>query len=648
MGFNEYPYTDLHEMNLDWILKKVKEMIAKWDTTKNAWNALKEFVETYFEDLDVQQEINNKLDEMAAGGELAELMQPYIDEKLPLVVAEQIADVVALQIGTVVAAQLPGVVSDQLPEIAAEAAAEAAAAEVGNWLEDHVDPDTGYVIDDSLTISLAAADAKATGKVRNEFEQLSITGVMNLQGDWVRGYTNTTSGVIETNQNWRVTHANWLSFTQDVTLTIDDGYSYNAIDSNLNLLTGTTINPLTIPAGTAFRVNLRRRTEDTSVPADVAAYAAAMKVTTIVNSINGRLSTCEALLDTSQLARSVISTGTDLNDVMDSGIYTTTYSGVHAHDPVGTNHRRTLIVHKKSDDVTFGQVMIDRDGGNIYVRAYADDTWRDWHSMFDVLSERIQNERYRPTNLNTHSHTIAHRGVPGYTPPATKPSYVMAKQMGLIIAEGDVRFTSDDVAVIFHDATYTVGGVTHVIAEETYDQFMQYDMGAAYSAEFTGTYGLSLEAFLDLCNELQLTPTLDFKVGTTQQITDCLAMIDAKRVKVFNYKASVANLKTIIDHDPHASVRLGADDYSVTLKNNLIDLIAYGSGTHTVHFIFAMGYGTWTSEQIAECKATGAIPGVSSINDNTRLLALTEDVDIIFTEYGFNATMQQTINSINS
>lgn len=160
MGFNTYPYTDLHEMNLDWILKKVKEMIAEWDTTKNAWNALKEFVETYFENLDVQQEINNKLDEMAAGGELAELMQPYIDEQLPLAVAEQIADVVALQIGAVVEAQLPGVVSDQLPAVAEAAAA----AEVSDWLAAHIDPDTGYVIDDTLLVEGAAADAKATGE----------------------------------------------------------------------------------------------------------------------------------------------------------------------------------------------------------------------------------------------------------------------------------------------------------------------------------------------------------------------------------------------------------------------------------------------------------------------------------------------------
>lgn len=41
-------------------------------------NALKEYVENYFENLDVQQEINNKLDLMAEDGSLGELLQEYV------------------------------------------------------------------------------------------------------------------------------------------------------------------------------------------------------------------------------------------------------------------------------------------------------------------------------------------------------------------------------------------------------------------------------------------------------------------------------------------------------------------------------------------------------------------------------------------
>ena len=188
---NRYPYTDMHEMNLDWILLKVKEMIAEWDTTKNAWNELHEFVDTYFENLDVQQEINNKLDEMAEGGELLDLMKPYVDEKLPLAVADQIADVVALQIGAVVAAQLPDVVSAQLPDIAATAAA----AEVSDWLTAHVDPDTGYVIDDTLTVAGAAADAKAAGYLGGE-----IRNEISAAND-ARGYANSLFSMTITGAN---------------------------------------------------------------------------------------------------------------------------------------------------------------------------------------------------------------------------------------------------------------------------------------------------------------------------------------------------------------------------------------------------------------------------------------------------------------
>lgn len=44
----------------------------------NAFNALKSYVNNYFENLDVQEEVNNKLDDMAESGELAEIISTYL------------------------------------------------------------------------------------------------------------------------------------------------------------------------------------------------------------------------------------------------------------------------------------------------------------------------------------------------------------------------------------------------------------------------------------------------------------------------------------------------------------------------------------------------------------------------------------------
>lgn len=86
------------------------------DALINAYNELQDYVNTYFDNLDIQSEINEKLDEMADNGELTALLSPFI------------------------------------PDL------------VTSWLNSHVSPvGSAVVVDNTLSISGAAADAKATG-----------------------------------------------------------------------------------------------------------------------------------------------------------------------------------------------------------------------------------------------------------------------------------------------------------------------------------------------------------------------------------------------------------------------------------------------------------------------------------------------------
>ena len=61
------------------VLPTVNATIEKYDELITAFNTLKDYVDNYFENLDVQEEINNKLDEMAESGELGPIIAEYFD-----------------------------------------------------------------------------------------------------------------------------------------------------------------------------------------------------------------------------------------------------------------------------------------------------------------------------------------------------------------------------------------------------------------------------------------------------------------------------------------------------------------------------------------------------------------------------------------
>lgn len=88
MAFNyEYPYTDAQRYNDDWLINKVKELSMDWLKTsgewtdmQEAWEELKQYITNYFNNLDVQEEINKKLDVMKADGSLFNIIRPLFNE----------------------------------------------------------------------------------------------------------------------------------------------------------------------------------------------------------------------------------------------------------------------------------------------------------------------------------------------------------------------------------------------------------------------------------------------------------------------------------------------------------------------------------------------------------------------------------------
>ncbi len=185
--FNEFPYTNFHEMNLDWILAKVKELAAEWFSykenmelwkteTETAFQELETYVMNYFANLDVDEEISDKLDQMLADGDLNSIIAPAVAE----------------------------------------------------WLAQYITPTTP-VIDTSFTISGAGADSKTVGDKTHWYRGLLSSGLMSdckSNGWWVvnETYSPSDSPVTITDVSWLHVYATNSRATQFLQLI--DGREY--------------------------------------------------------------------------------------------------------------------------------------------------------------------------------------------------------------------------------------------------------------------------------------------------------------------------------------------------------------------------------------------------------------------------------------
>lgn len=166
--FRQFPYSNFHDMNMDTVLRIMREMQDEWAATKAEWASYKEFIDNYFNNLDVSAEVLAALRIFAADGTLNKIMDPVI------------------------------------------------ASETSNWLAEHISATAGEtVIDTSLTVAGAAADAKAAGdEIRTNRSYITnleraLQSVRPVDVDtWTIGKNlNPTTGALTDNQYTAATNS---------------------------------------------------------------------------------------------------------------------------------------------------------------------------------------------------------------------------------------------------------------------------------------------------------------------------------------------------------------------------------------------------------------------------------------------------------
>lgn len=187
-------------------LKGYSEVTQLSKDTVTAYNQLQAWVNTWFDKLDVQQEINNKLQAMYEAGTLANAIAQsntispavaqYLNSEDGI---KNLSDVTAKKIEEMAASGALGTVINNTGTVQSTTT---------NWLTQNVIPTGSTVmVDKSLSIEGSAADAKQTGNIRKEIADKLPVGVdiknyLNTSKMFADGYMDVSTGNVISYSGW--------------------------------------------------------------------------------------------------------------------------------------------------------------------------------------------------------------------------------------------------------------------------------------------------------------------------------------------------------------------------------------------------------------------------------------------------------------
>lgn len=73
-----YPYTNFHELNLDWILETMKKLAKDWAQVETEWKSLREYVESFFSSENFEQAVTASIMDLFDKGFFDDLFQGTI------------------------------------------------------------------------------------------------------------------------------------------------------------------------------------------------------------------------------------------------------------------------------------------------------------------------------------------------------------------------------------------------------------------------------------------------------------------------------------------------------------------------------------------------------------------------------------------
>lgn len=78
MAFSNFPYTDFHNLNLDWVLDTVKGLNTEWKLYNTEWEAWKNEITHYVENLDYYGAVSDYMNGLKNSGELSDMLNSWL------------------------------------------------------------------------------------------------------------------------------------------------------------------------------------------------------------------------------------------------------------------------------------------------------------------------------------------------------------------------------------------------------------------------------------------------------------------------------------------------------------------------------------------------------------------------------------------